>query len=283
MREPRIACEEGSFKLTCPTNLLSSRCMQQSSLNIVVVEDEAIIADHLMLTLQSLGFRPWGPAMNLQEAKGYVDRGPVDLVLIDIHLQEKHDGIELGRYLKNQNKIPHVYVTANADSGTVELAKKTTPMGFIVKPFQASNLYSSIEVAMANWELMHPAMPDEHLEVMDDDISYNHELRVLFVTVSGQPVRLFSYEITHVRSAHVYVEFHMANSDVHIVRTSMNKVEETLPPDRFIRVHRSHLINVSYAEHFDGIQLTIHGKKIPVSKTNKKKLTDRFPSLRDKM
>lgn len=257
--------------------------MRRDSLNIVVVEDEAIIADHLMMTLQSLGFRPWGPAMNLQEAKGYVDRGPVDLVLIDIHLQEKHDGIELGRYLKNQNKIPHVYVTANADSGTVELAKKTTPMGFIVKPFQASNVYSSIEVAMANWELMHPAVRGEYFEVMDDDINYNHELRALFVTVSGHPVQLFSFEITHVKSAHVYVEFHMANSDVHIVRTSMNKVEDTLPPERFVRVHRSYLINVSYAELFVGNQLTIHGKKIPVSKSNKKKLLNRFPSLRDKL
>ncbi|MDA0728058.1 MAG: LytTR family transcriptional regulator DNA-binding domain-containing protein [Bacteroidetes bacterium] len=257
--------------------------MEQARLNIVVVEDEAIIAEQLMMTLQSLGFRPWGPAMTLQEAKGYVARGPADLVLIDIHLQEKHDGIELGQYLKRQNRIPHVYVTANADSGTVELAKQTTPMGFIVKPFQASNVYSSIEVAMANWELMHPAALDQHVEVMDDDINYNHELRVLFVTVNGNQVRLFTYEIAHVRSAHVYVEFHMQNRDVHVVRTSMNKVEDTLPPDRFVRVHRSHLVNISYAEHFDGRQLTVHGKKIPVSKTNKKRLVDRFPSLRDRV
>ena len=79
--------------------------MNTSKLNIVVVEDEPIIGDHVVFTLRSLGFRPWGPAMTLNEAKGYINRGPVDLVLIDINLDGQHDGIELGFFLKKYHNI----------------------------------------------------------------------------------------------------------------------------------------------------------------------------------
>lgn len=251
--------------------------MMEGKINILVVEDEAIIADHIIVALRILGFKPWGPAMNLEEAMGYVKRGPVDLALIDINLNGKHDGIELGHHLKNQGQIPHVFLTANTDPKTVQEAKKTVPMGFIVKPFQRSELYSNIEIAMSNWRLMQSiSSPQAEAESVSQPVAGE---RMIYVQVNGQRVRLFTDEIVMVTSSHVYVEIEMQDGQRHLVRSSMSQILESLPDSRFVRIHRSHIVNISYVERFDGRYLKLHGQSIPVSKSQKHHLLERLPRL----
>lgn len=250
--------------------------MGTGKLNIVVVEDEAIIADHIMMSLRILGFKPWGPAMNLKEAIGYVDRGPVDLVLIDINLNGEHEGIQLGYHLKNLYNVPHVFLTANTDSKTVQEAKGTVPMGFIVKPFQRSELYSNIEIAMSNWQLLQAVVyPESNRSALDEST----ESSVFFVHVNGKRIRIFADEIVAVTGARVYVEIAMQDGTLHVVRASMNQILRNLSPQRFFRIHRSHIVNLSYAEQFDGRFLWAKGRAFPVSKSQKDRLIRRFPSF----
>ena len=246
-------------------------------MNILVVEDEAIIADHIIVALRILGFKPWGPAMNLDEALGYVQRGPVDLTLIDINLNGKHDGIALGQYLKNLGRIPHVFLTANSDPKTIQEAKKTTPMGFIVKPFQRSELYSNIEIAMSNWRLIQSISNPETKQ--PTEIIPPAEPRLLYVKVKGEHLRLFTDEIVMVSSSHVYVEIEMHAGEQHLVRLTMNQILEALPASRFVRIHRSHIVNLSYIERFDGRYLKLNGRTIPVSKSQRRQLLERLPHL----
>jgi DNA-binding LytR/AlgR family response regulator len=251
--------------------------MGEGKLNILVVEDEAIIADHIIVALRILGCKPWGPAMNLDEALGYVKRGPVDLALIDINLNGRHDGIELGHHLKNLGQIPHVFLTANTDPKTVQEAKKTVPMGFIVKPFQRSELYSNIEIAMSNWRLMQSISGPNTGD--PNDSKSTGEPHVLYVKVNGERLRLFTDEIVMVSSSHVYVEIEMQGGEQHLVRLTMSQILEALPTSRFVRIHRGHIVNLSYVERFDGRYLKLHGHSIPVSKGQKQQLLERLPHL----
>jgi DNA-binding LytR/AlgR family response regulator len=250
--------------------------MGAGKLNIVVVEDEAIIADHIMMSLRTLGFRPWGPAMNLKEAIGYVERGPVDLVLIDINLNGENDGIQLGHHLKQHHSVPHVFLTANKDPKTVQAAKWTVPMGYIVKPFQRSELYSNIEIAMSNWQLLQAVV---HPQLNDSGPVETAEAGVFFVQINGRRIRIFADEIVVVTGAHVYVQIELQNGVVHVVRASMNQILKNLSPQRFFRIHRSHIVNLSYAEQFDGRFLLVKGRAFPVSKNRKQRLIELFPSL----
>lgn len=253
--------------------------MGEGRLNIVVVEDEAIIADHIILTLRTLGFRPWGPAVTVEEALGYVRRGPVDLVLIDINLHGEQAGIELGHRLKRDHRVPHVFLTANTDETTVKAAKRTTPMGFVVKPFQKADLYSSIEVAMSNWHLLKAAVGKSVDPNPKQGFSFHEEGRVIFVQIDGVHCRLFVDEILFVESAHVYVHVHMQHGKTHVVRASLSALVNALPSDRFVRIHRGYLVNLAYVDQFDGKSLTVGQHTLPVSKSFKNEVHDRLPTL----
>jgi DNA-binding LytR/AlgR family response regulator len=248
--------------------------MPNPLLNILVVEDEAIIADQIMLSLRTLGFRPWGPAMDIEEARGYIQRGPIDLALIDINLHGQHDGIVLGEELKRAGEVPHLFLTANTDAATVTAAKRTMPMGFIVKPFQRAELFSNIEVAMELWQKFQSAgRPD------DEPDAQHARGASLFVQVRGATIRLHLQEIQYLRSAHVYTDIHMVHGEVHSVRCSLSRLEEQLDASRFVRTHRSFVVNLGHVEAMSSDGLTLQDGAVPVSAGYRKTVRERLQQL----
>jgi two-component system sensor histidine kinase/response regulator len=115
---------------------------------ILVVEDEGIAALSLKETLESLGFEVTALAANAQEALDAVQENIPDLVLMDIHLEEKEEGIALGKQLMEEHCLPVVFLTAYADPETLAKAKEVFPYGYMVKPYREADLLVSIETAI---------------------------------------------------------------------------------------------------------------------------------------
>ena len=115
---------------------------------ILVVEDEAIVGKDIQQTLQRSGYSVPSIATSGEEAIKEAQRIKPDLVLMDIVLQGKIDGISAAASIMGSYDIPSIYVTAYADDNTVERARKTHPFGYIVKPFTQQQLDSSIKVAL---------------------------------------------------------------------------------------------------------------------------------------
>ena len=114
--------------------------------NILIVEDEFIIAEELSFMLKNADYNVCGIADSVEEALQLIDRHLPDLVLLDIRLKGRLTGIDLARRLGEMN-ISFVYLSANIDSKTLEEAKETKPYGFIVKPFREKDLLVAIEIA----------------------------------------------------------------------------------------------------------------------------------------
>ncbi|WP_224995849.1 ATP-binding protein [Cesiribacter sp. SM1] len=115
---------------------------------ILVVEDEGIAALSLQETLESLGFEVTALAANAREALDAVQENTPDLVLMDIHLEEKEEGIALGKQLMEEHYLPVVFLTAYADPDTLAKAKEVFPYGYMVKPYREADLLVSIETAI---------------------------------------------------------------------------------------------------------------------------------------
>ncbi len=115
---------------------------------ILVVEDEAIVAMDIEAVLQDLGYTVVGTAATGEEAIRKAREQHPDLVLMDIRLRGEMDGIEAARQIRAQAAIPIVYLTAFADEEIIARAKLTEPFGYILKPFQARELHSNIEMAL---------------------------------------------------------------------------------------------------------------------------------------
>lgn len=115
---------------------------------ILVVEDEAVVAMDIEAVLQDLGYTVVGTAATGEEAISKAAEHHPDLVLMDIRLRGAMDGIEAARQIRVQAATPIVYLTAFADEEIITRAKITEPFGYILKPFQARELHSNIEMAL---------------------------------------------------------------------------------------------------------------------------------------
>ncbi|MFH1615943.1 MAG: histidine kinase dimerization/phosphoacceptor domain -containing protein [Planctomycetota bacterium] len=124
-----------------------------AKIKILVVEDESIVAKDLQNTLQNLGYKVPAVVSSGQAAIEAAEKHKPDLVLMDIVLKGKMDGIEAAEQIRSRFNIPVVYLTAYTDDKTLERAKITDPFGYIVKPFDDRQLKTVIEMAVYKAEL----------------------------------------------------------------------------------------------------------------------------------
>ena len=115
---------------------------------ILVVEDESIVAADIQDRLESLGYEVPDPVASGEKAVERAGLLRPDLVLMDIQLNGRMDGVEAADQIRQRFGIPVIYLTANADHPTVQRAKVTEPFGYVIKPFEESELRTSIEVAL---------------------------------------------------------------------------------------------------------------------------------------
>ena len=117
--------------------------------NIVIVEDEIIIAEDLRITLKNLGYHVSALFTEGQSIIDEIDNIQVDLILMDIMLNGVLSGIETAEIIQQKHDIPIIYVTAYANSKILQQVKKTNPFGYIVKPFEERELHATIELAFS--------------------------------------------------------------------------------------------------------------------------------------
>jgi len=115
---------------------------------ILVVEDEGIVAWDIKNKLQKLGYAVPALVAYGEEVLQVSEETQPDLVLMDIRLKGKMDGIEAAWQLRVNLDIPVIYLTAFADKDTIERAKETAPFGYLLKPFEERELHASIEMAL---------------------------------------------------------------------------------------------------------------------------------------
>ncbi len=119
-----------------------------SPVKILVVEDEAIIAMDIQLILQKMGFLDLEVVCSGEESIQKVAEHKPHLVLMDIKLRGKLNGIEAAKSIYYDYKVPVVYITAFGDENTLKNANGSARFGFITKPFEEAELQSTIHSAL---------------------------------------------------------------------------------------------------------------------------------------
>jgi AmiR/NasT family two-component response regulator len=115
---------------------------------VLIVEDEAIVAQDLRQTLAEQGFDAFAVAASGEEALAQAAARRPDVVLMDISIQGQLDGIAAAKALRERFGVPIIYLTAYADERTLERAKSTEPFGYLLKPVKSRDLKISIELAL---------------------------------------------------------------------------------------------------------------------------------------
>lgn len=124
-----------------------------SKINILVVEDEGIVARDIQNMLLGLGYNVVDVLSTSEKAIQIASEKNPDLVLMDIMLEGDRSGVEAADYIYTNLNIPIVYLTAYADEITLQRAKKTEPFGYLLKPFEERELQTTIEIALYKFEM----------------------------------------------------------------------------------------------------------------------------------
>ncbi|MDG1276836.1 MAG: response regulator [Algoriphagus sp.] len=233
-------------------------------MRILIVEDDMIIAANISLQLSKLGYEVTGIETKAEEAIHHALETKPDLILMDIQLKGKSNGIDAAHEIHKVLDIPIIYLTANEDDSTFQKAKSTNPFAFISKPFNKQNLERTIALV----EQRMKEFPKE--DTLENSFHESHEDRI-FIRNQNKLIKVMIDDIIWVEAERNYCKIITAQQDYLIV-SPLNKLCEKIDPKRFVRIHRSYMVNFSKLEAVTETHVELKGKILPIGKQYKEDL-----------
>lgn len=227
-----------------------------------------IIADDMQSMLEEIGYEIVDNVIVYEQAVEVLKTQQVDLVLIDIILASDKTGIDLGKHIRENYDIPFIFVTSNSDRATVENAKTVKPNGYLVKPFEQQDLYTSIEIALSNFIYgKQNAGSGVSNEVVNEDVPMSNSILKDSIFVKKQHLyyRIQFGDIQFIKADNVYLEVNTIDKKF-LVRSPLKDYLEKLPQNKFYRAHKSYIVNVDHIDAINSKDIMINNTLIPISK-----------------
>ncbi len=211
-------------------------------IRILIVEDELIIAEDLRIHLEKLGYSITGIAKSYERALQLIEAEEPDLMLIDIKLKGDKDGIHLAAKVKEKYDFPIIFLTSHADNNTVERAKKVHPNGYLIKPYEREDLYTSVEIAFANYIQIKAGEQESRKLIEEDSAILNDSI---FVKKDHLLIKIRFDELEWIKAERNYLELHCGENK-HLIRSTLHDFLDKLPQKQFFQIHRSFAINLKH-------------------------------------
>ncbi|QWX85468.1 response regulator [Cellulophaga sp. HaHaR_3_176] len=242
----------------------------EQPIKILIVEDNVIIADDMQSMLEEIGYEIVDNVIVYEQAVEVLKTKQVDLVLIDIILASDKTGIDLGKHIRENYNIPFIFVTSNSDRATVENAKTVKPNGYLVKPFEQQDLYTSIEIALSSFNYNEKGSSDKNsasnAPTESNKVMSNSVLKdSIFVKKQHLYYRIQFEDIHFIKADNVYLEVNTVDKKF-LVRSPLKDYLEKLPSQKFYRAHKSYIVNVDHIEAINSKDILINNNLIPISK-----------------
>lgn len=217
---------------------------------ILIVEDEPIIAADIELILESLGYEVTAMIDNAEDAIEEIIKNPPDLVLLDINIEGDSDGILLAQDINEKFQIPFVFLTSNADKLTINRVKRTNPAGFIVKPFSEKDLQSNIEIAL----------------FQNTNKTIKKEQKYFFLKDHSEYIKIALDDLMFIKAEDNYSRLFTTKKGF-ILSSTLKKVADKLPDNKFTRIHRSYIINLNFVDKYKDGALYIGKHRLPIGRS----------------
>ena len=235
-----------------------------NDLEILIVEDNLVVVDSVVRMLSKLGYDKVKSVTDYNAAVKILRLKKTHLVLIDILLSGEETGIELGGYIRENINIPFIFITSNSDRATVADAKKVTPNGYLVKPFEKEDLFTAIEIALFNFR--EQLSTSKERNVLDSDTDTTAILSdSIFIKKQHIYHRISFSEILYIKADNVYLEVYTTDK-IFVVRSSLKEYYTKLPSKFFYKAHKSYIVNIEHINSINAKDVIIGQKKIPITK-----------------
>ncbi len=241
--------------------------MTNSSLKIIIVEDEFPIAMDTELKLNAKGYTVLGIAKDFAELMELMAEDTPDIILLDINLGEGGSGIDIAKKLKKIISVPFVFLSAYSNPDIVTEALTTEPFGYLVKPYKIEDLDIAIKLARSQWL--------NKLSVTN--ISTEHKVdEALYVQSGSKLVRIEVKDILFLQALDNYSIIQTAKGKT-VVSSYLSQLAENFSTNKdFFQVHRSYVVNLKNIQSIDGNTAYTDKFEVPISRANKADLMSRL-------
>jgi DNA-binding LytR/AlgR family response regulator len=246
----------------------------EKKIRVLILEDEFINLDLLRDYLEAAGYEISGDAMKADEAIEILEHFDTDIAILDIHVKGEKDGIWVAEQIRQHYHIPFIFLTAYSDPTTVKRAASVNPYGYLVKPFSQADIFTSIEIALKNYE-----KEDKELELPKEIMTETKELTIsdfIFIKDNFMYKKILLADVYFIQSFKNYLEISLFDSRV-VLRSTLQKISEILPKKYFAQTHRSFIVNIDFVESINAEYVMVGSKKVPLSKTYKDDFVRKLP------
>ena len=233
-----------------------------------------------------------GTAQNAFEAFSFCKEHHVDIVLLDIHMPDLN-GIELARTLKN---VPSIIFTTAYSEYALD-SYEVSAVDYLLKPIALPRFMQAIEKAIARLKgltspsqspqtpedsnpsstLFTPLNPSSPSTPLNPSSPLFTPLNPSYLLVKAD-YKLYKInfdDIHYIEGQHEYVSFYTKDKRVTALY-SLKALEDQLPRDKFIRVHKSYIVNIDHISEIEQVSLTVAGHKVPIGGSYRDSLLERL-------
>ena len=230
--------------------------MNQQPMTIVIADDDPVFREHLRLLLTPL--KDVQIAAVFEDAFAclqYLQQQMVDVALLDVEMPGL-SGIELAKSLT----VKPLYIFITSHPGYAVDGFDIDAVDYVVKPIQKERLYKAIQKAQQLLQLKSAAaMPVTAAPLQDDAF--------IFVKEKNDYIKIELAQIVYVEALSDFVHIHLQNGQKHLVLVNLKNLEPQLKADYFLRISRTHLINIKKVTALRNHQVELEGMSLSIGKS----------------
>lgn len=259
--------------------------MAAEKINILIVEDESIVALDLANGLEQDGYQIAGIADNAEEAHQLFNEHEIDIVLMDVNIIGSKDGIDTATELLKQKPIPIIYLTAFTDPVTIDRIKQTHPAAFLSKPYSLTNVRIAIELAINNFAVNRQQQETGKIIPLDNNVtrpvtSPEREMILrmndyIFVKHNYVFVKIKLDDLLYVEADNNYVSI-ITPDKKFLLRMSLGQLLEKIHYKSLVRIHRSFAVNINCIQSFNDQEVEINQQQLPIGRNYKEEFLRYF-------
>lgn len=265
---------------------IKSSNMPTEKINILIVEDESIVAMDLAAGLEHDGYHVAGIADNATEARELFTTHKIDILLMDVNIIGDKDGIDTAIELLQHKTVPVIFLTAFTDPVTVNRVKDIQAAAFLTKPYNVTNVRIAIELAINNFAMARTQEPTGKIiplqknteKPVPDTADKETVLQMndyIFVKNNYVFVKIKLPDLLYIEADNNYVNVITQDKKL-VLRLSLSQLLEKIDYQPLVRIHRSYAVNINAIQSFNDQEVQIHKTALPIGRNYKEEFLRNF-------
>ncbi len=233
-------------------------------MKILIVEDEAIIAEGIYQVLIQLGYDPYEPTGSKEEALQFLADEKPDVAIVDIHAGEQFSGFKVAEQLNKLN-IPYLFLTALYEKEVIATSQQFSPSAYLVKPYVKENLFATIELICSKSFQAAKKSKETYQPV--------------FIKSGNQSTLVQPEEILFLEAEGKYVKIQMMSAKKHLVRGTLSEIMDQLNMQSMVQIHKSFIVNLNQIRSIQTNEILVGEINLPVGRSYKENFQQRIRKL----